>query len=537
MHRTTNNFNNYLINTNLNECTFNKTGYNYSDQFWKRCYDCFPSDAEGACLNCISICHDGHRIGPLQKGRFFCDCGDQGLCTGNNNPKIIKRVYNRPGTETGGTWTGHGGPGSGRFRSGRPGSGGPGSGGPGSGGPGSGGPGHGGPGHGGPGSGGPGFGGPGSGGNGFVDVTNYPIAQSPITSSPIIPPIDSLNFNKSALSQVIDKVAFSLFNILPTNKIISPASIMFALSIVHTGAHGKTSEEITNFFGRKLSINDIEGGHNMLNMGPTKVVNGLFVRQGCSINPNYHKSLRSIMMIKNEVFDNSFVKKVNNFIAKNTNGLIRNLVSSVTQDTIAILVNTIYFKADWKNPFQKHDTQKMMFNNEQIVDMMYQTKSFLYCEDSANQVLSMPYKNPAYEMMIILPKRYGFTPTLSANVLDAYSQQMHKTKVQVYIPKFTHRQKIELKNILQKLGVNKLFTSAAELEGVGENIVMSEILHEAVVIVDETGTEAAAATVICMESLSCLPQQNHITFKADHTFIYAIRHKPSNTTLFLGCYA
>lgn len=59
------------IKNNLNECTFHKTGQNYTEQFWKRCYDCFPNTNEGACLNCINICHDGHNIGTLQKGHFF----------------------------------------------------------------------------------------------------------------------------------------------------------------------------------------------------------------------------------------------------------------------------------------------------------------------------------------------------------------------------------------------------------------------------------------------------------------------------------
>lgn len=59
----------------LNDCTYKTTGRNYQNQYWRTCYDCFQNQNEGACLNCIQICHNSHRIGPLRKGDFFCDCG------------------------------------------------------------------------------------------------------------------------------------------------------------------------------------------------------------------------------------------------------------------------------------------------------------------------------------------------------------------------------------------------------------------------------------------------------------------------------
>lgn len=66
--------------TDLNQCTFALTGQTMKSQYYKQCFTCFPNDNMGACLNCISMCHNGHNIGPLMRGLFFCDCGDQRKC-------------------------------------------------------------------------------------------------------------------------------------------------------------------------------------------------------------------------------------------------------------------------------------------------------------------------------------------------------------------------------------------------------------------------------------------------------------------------
>ncbi len=78
----------------MDSCTFNKTGKKYHHQYWKRCIDCFPNPDEGACLNCISVCHNGHNIeSKLRQGNFYCDCGSKG-------PVTCKLVKKRPITTT-----------------------------------------------------------------------------------------------------------------------------------------------------------------------------------------------------------------------------------------------------------------------------------------------------------------------------------------------------------------------------------------------------------------------------------------------------
>ena len=67
----------------------------------------------------------------------------------------------------------------------------------------------------------------------------------------------------------------------------------------------------------------------------------------------------------------------------------------------------------------------------------------------------------------------------------------------------------------------------------GTNLLyISAAIHQAVVEVNEEGTEAAATTGIVM-GLKAMPAQP-TTFRADHPFIFLIRDNRSGSILFMG---
>jgi len=166
---------------------------------------------------------------------------------------------------------------------------------------------------------------------------------------------------------------------------------------------------------------------------------------------------------------------------------------------------------------------------------MYQKDKFKYFEDHNNQVLEMDYKDQNYSMGVILPWKNGKLPNVDSNQIIDYTSRFTSREVKLWFPKFEHRKKVRLVPILKKLGISRLFTPyVCQLDKLAKNIFVSDIIHEAVVIVDETGTEAAAATGIFMMDNCIREKPKIIEFKADHSFIYYIRHKDSNTLLFVG---
>jgi serpin B len=58
------------------------------------------------------------------------------------------------------------------------------------------------------------------------------------------------------------------------------------------------------------------------------------------------------------------------------------------------------------------------------------------------------------------------------------------------------------------------------------------MFHDATIILDEEGTEAAAATAVVMIKQSAPPPGEPLTF--DRPFVFYIRDIPTNATLFVG---
>jgi serine protease inhibitor len=433
----------------LNRCTYETTGVTYQDQSYAHCYDCFKLGNQGACLPCLQLCHNGHRIGPMLQGPFFCDCRDSGVC------KIRTSLTKEP-----------------------------------------------------------------------MDLDdNVPI------------PVHS-NIDNSASNTLSEK----LFSVLEEDKIYSPMSIAYAMGLVHLGALGNTEKELTALFGKKQTIEEFRNIHASFNNEIIKMANAFIVNRVRRINELYIELLKNIAWISAENFANSqdVANKCNNFISQNTQGLIKDVISSdsIDMDTVAILINTIYFKANWLKKFKvEATTHNVPFNNGQtMVSMMSQTHKFPYYDNEFLQLIEMPYVGSEFCMGIILPRPNVPFHHFNLNEIKKYIFELSTyDKVDTFIPKFTHRKNVSLIPFLKKLGVNDLFDSRrSNLDNISLNTHVSEIIHEAVVIVDEAGTEAAAATVITMRCESMQMPRPHKTFRADHSFVYYIRHMKSNTFLFVG---
>lgn len=107
------------------------------------------------------------------------------------------------------------------------------------------------------------------------------------------------------------------------------------------------------------------------------------------------------------------------------------------------------------------------------------------------------------------------------------------TDVHVHLPKFKLEEQYSLHDKLAKMGMRSLFQAcAADLSGMSKDggLSVSSVSHKAFVDVNESGTEAAAATIAI--ALLCLRPEKK--FKADHPFLFFIRHNTTNSILFLG---
>jgi serine protease inhibitor len=352
-----------------------------------------------------------------------------------------------------------------------------------------------------------------------------------------MPPIQLVPNSAIDMCRSINILAQKLFNTLEDNCVCSPLSITYIMTMLHLGSSGNTALQITNLLSIKNSLDDLITCSKIFNTNIIKLANAVLVNKNMPIKEEYLQMVRQLALVSNEDFGNStmIVAKANKFIADNTNGLIKDILKEemISTDTVMVLINTIYFKTVWDKPFKKIKTRKARFNFMFDIEMMTNSKNYPYYEDNNGQIVELPYKGKEFCMGIILPKIImdidSCANYLSKNV-DCYAKH-----VEVHIPKFTQRKNMDLIPYMQQMGVTDIFYPAtSKLGNMVAGAYVSTMIHEAVVIVDEAGTEAAAVTTaVC--TLGCARMKpKPIIFNANRSFIYYIKHIPTNTLLFVG---
>jgi serpin B len=180
--------------------------------------------------------------------------------------------------------------------------------------------------------------------------------------------------------------------------------------------------------------------------------------------------------------------------------------------------------------------------------MMLQQANFSYAETGGIQVLELPYGNRDLSMVVLLPSRVGGLAKLESSLavanLNKWTSALVPQSVRVFLPRFRLTEQFALAEVLKLMGMASAFDiKSADFFGItdpGACMVMplciSEVIHKAFVEVNEKGTEAAAATAVTMELRSAAfhrPPPVPV-FRADHPFVFLIRHNESGSILFLG---
>jgi len=330
-----------------------------------------------------------------------------------------------------------------------------------------------------------------------------------------------------------------LFGVTKPKVVFSPTSIAYAFSLMHLASTGNTDKQLIEVFDGKNTFENLSDVQKLFNSSIIKMANCFIVNENFRIKDEYMKAVQDLAMVCSRNFSQSVAvaNECNQFIRQGTNNLIDNIVQPemITSDTVSLLINTLYFKTVWKKPFKKHLTTEKLFDNKTMVPMMKQKKFMQYFEDEQVQMIELVYKDEEYGMVIVLPKNTNIKECASYLFNDITFKYEH---VDCEIPKFTQRTNMDLKPLFQKLGVTDLFSeSNCMLSNMrDEKIYVSDAIHEAVVIVDEEGTEAAAVTVIRSMNECCKMEPDYIQFYAHRPFIYGIRHRSSNNVLFAGDY-
>ena len=488
----------------LNQCTFRQTGLQFVEQNWRRCYDCLPNkEDEGVCLICAELCHDGHRLGPLMYTPFYCDCVAKKYGCFDYQNKILKNTGKDLERE-------------------------------------------------------------------IQNKTKQVLlcnrekekkraffAQGPPshcvrkleTAFPLEP--DNKMFDKKQkldedilfreMADCTHNLATKLYSVLPSGSVFSPHSLAYALSILYQAASGNTSKEIERLLSIRPTTRHLTHTICLFNDEVVSMTNLLLVNQNLGLEAELSSKMNDIVDIKCMDFRNpqGVARRCNEFIEKNTEGLIKRVISpeTITADSALLLVNTIYFKAVWSKKFNKKGSTHDLFHSGQtdiIHPFMTQVNFFPYYEDQNVQILEMLFEDRQYCMGFMLHNKHSAMPSIQLEHLKTFIARMDTmVHVKVKIPKFTHRQNISMKQPLCTLGLRDIFDPLfCNLEKICHGAFISDITHEAIFTMEEDcGNEPAGGV-----SISTFAQVKPKEFIADRPFIFYIRHISTNTILFIGDY-
>jgi len=343
------------------------------------------------------------------------------------------------------------------------------------------------------------------------------------------------------------------------NLFFSPFSVSTALAMTYAGARGETAAQMAKVLHLGLDPERLHPAFGTLvgalNAGgksrgyELSVANALWGQKGHGFRKEFLDLLHAHYGAGLHEADfaqatEAARQTINRWVEEQTHDKIKNLLAPgiLTPLTRLVLTNAIYFRGDWASQFKKAQTFDQPFtlsNGEKTrVPMMSQTADFPYGEEEGFQAIELPYKGEELAMVALLPRKPdglgALEKSLAPDRLAAWLAKLERQEVVVAVPRFKVTSELKLADVLAALGMRDAFAlPPADLSGMTgtKDLFLNTVVHKAYVDVNETGTEAAAATGAVAAITAVRPR---VVFRADHPFLFLIRERRSGALLFLG---
>ncbi len=342
-----------------------------------------------------------------------------------------------------------------------------------------------------------------------------------------------------------------------SNLLISPASVVLAFAMVYNGADGSTKAQLDSVLAfNGLSAESINDAARALTEGLMKadtavelsIANSVWAKPGFPFTQSFLDI--TDRMYGAEARPLTSAAEVNQWVAEATHDKIGKIIDQITPDMLMVLINAIYFKGDWTSQFADTNTSDRDFTllsgEVKKHPLMHQRGDFAYFEDSAQQIIKLPYGNRHFSMMVLLPREgvdfkdyvNGITPEKWNRLWRAAHSEREGT---IALPKFKIEYSTDLTEAIKAMGAQvpfspdnanfrRMFTASSDT-----NLFISEVLHKTYLKVDEQGSEAAAATAIIVKGVEAvMPGPPPFRMIVDRPFVCAIVDNATGLVLFLG---
>lgn len=328
------------------------------------------------------------------------------------------------------------------------------------------------------------------------------------------------------------------------NCVLSPYSAMLALAMTANGASGETLAQMEAVLG--LPVGALNEALRGCDMGEEVVsANSVWLRDTDELdvkdtflqaNADYFGA-----GVYRAPFDAQTVEDVNAWVSEHTAGRIPQILTELDPQTMLLLINALTFDARWMEEYDDYQVTAGVFH---AADGTEQTASFLrseehiYLDDGMATGFLKPYADGRYSFLALLPNEgvamQDYLASLTGEALLATVENASHTSVNVRMPKFTAETSVDLTAALSAMGMPLAFTADADFSGIADlPLLIGAVLQKTWIEVTESGTTAAAATVVVMEKALAMEERPKVV-ELDRPFVMGIYDNETQTFLFLG---
>lgn len=362
-------------------------------------------------------------------------------------------------------------------------------------------------------------------------------------------------------------LGFNLLRLLPAQQstVFSPASISCLLSLINDGATGKTSEELTRLLGASPEETDnfyarfIPYITNSQQGARFSMANALFTNKMFPLEKPFAKQVKKHYqaLVRSIDFSNpSTAASINRWCAKQTKGMIPQMVDKTEADEMLYALNAVFFESCWMTEFSEQQTKKESFTTgngtRKDLPLMHRKGLISYARQDHYALVSLPYKgDKEYDMIVMLPDEgHSVGEMLQSLNADTWNQVLQKRetwRVDLKLPRFEITANLGLNDPMARLGIPTAFSkSDADFSLIanlgqllpGLHLYISQMQQKARIEVTEKGTRAVAVTLakIAVAGAIAPSEYRECQFHANRPFVYAITEQSTGSILFIGQY-
>ena len=361
----------------------------------------------------------------------------------------------------------------------------------------------------------------------------------------------------TSLDKFSSNAASAVFTATGTDKNLcfSPISLAYALGMLSAGAQGSTFNSLSSTL--TLSNNDPSTVlHQFSLLIPThmgesesaviETANSIWMQKDFPFLDSYTQSITDAFQAESflvDFEDAATADQMAQWVTDQTHGTIQ---SKFVPDPMQVLslINTIYLKAAWMDPFQPENTTTGEFHtadgssiNASFMEQLLMNHK--YTDVNNCRVVEMPLGS-GLSMSLILPNigidagSLATDPATLDALLNPPEANSKMADITIQLPRFSYDTTLNLKNTLQSLGLGELFEDPDLSAMTTEDVAVSSCIQQTHIAVDEEGCEAAAMTAIGIAAMSApITAPEQITFRLDRPFLFAIQDY-NDLPLFIG---